>query len=858
MNELNDIFGDRVCYETNELLLYTSDVGILPDVLGLGIIDLMIDRMPTAVVKPESLEEIVALMEYVHRERIPITPRGAATGGVGGCVPAKGGIIVNFAKMDRILEINKEDMTVTVEPGVIWADLEIELRKHGLMCRAIPSSSPSSTVSGWIASGGVGYGSFEFGPVDDNVLSVELVIPGGDIRRMSGTGLELVVGTYGATGVISKATFKIKEEEEIVPVEIGFPTRQDMLKALRELSDEVPMWTCNFETEEYITLKRLSKGRQVSEMANTVLLGIPLKRYNPETFETIANKYRGRVLEGAEEEWAGRYLPLRIKKLGPSVVVGEVIVPMRRLDEFLEAMYRKLKSETFGIEGTLTNRHEAAVRLFVLSDERDNFGLEYLGEWSLPLMMLKIAKKYGGRTYQTGLFLGMETRSYFGKERLKWIYSFKREVDPHGIMNPGKLVPLYRYALMFGFASYFLGLMKTKAPKEIEPPDKEVGWLTDYYAHIQSCISCGYCKDGCPIYEEDGWESSSSKGKMMYAKMLIQLKADIDPYMVKRIYQCTLCGHCMEICQAELPTCDIWTNLRAKLMELGYEPMEAYPIMMNSVLSFGNPFGEPKEKRTELFPDKAEGLLMPGDEGDADLLLWVGCVNSYQEIPTIPNLMAILDAAGVKYRVLGEDEGCCGSVAHISGLPGFDELAEGAVERIQATGVDLVVTPCAGCVNNFTNIYKKHGIDIGIRTLHAVEYIDELIQQGKLKFTKPFNKKVTYHDPCEIGRHLEIYDPPRRILESIPGLEFVELPENREDAKCCGGGGGLKAVDIEISSNIAFKRILEVIDTGADIVVSACPACKSNLKLAVGRARKEKKGKVRVMDIGEVVTKALG
>jgi FAD/FMN-containing dehydrogenase len=470
MKALDDIFGDRVSYEENERILHTTDVGILPDVLNMGVIDLMIDRMPEAVVQPVTVEEVVALLQYCNRERIPITPRGAATGGVGGAVPAQGGIVVNFSLMDKILEIDEENMTVRVEPGVIWADLEDELRKHDLMNRTIPSSAPSSTVAGWIASSGVGYGAFEFGPVDDNVESVVLALPDGELREMSGTGLEMVIGCYGATGIIVEATFKIKKAEEIVPVELGFPTRKEMLKALQNLVKEVPMWTCNFETEEYITLKQMSKGEGKEAMANSILLGIPRSRYDRKVFERIASKKRGKIMEHADVAWEGRYLPLRIKKLGPSIVVGEVLVPIRRLDGFLEAMYKKLKNETFGIEGTLTNRREAAVRLFVLSDERDSFGLNYLGEWAHPIMMLKVAKKFGGRTYQTGLFLGMETKSYFGKERLKWIFSFKRVVDPNGILNPGKIVPMYRYSMMFGMASHFLGLMKSKKYKAVNPP----------------------------------------------------------------------------------------------------------------------------------------------------------------------------------------------------------------------------------------------------------------------------------------------------------------------------------------------------------------------------------------------------
>ena len=194
----------------------------------------------------------------------------------------------------------------------------------------------------------------------------------------------------------------------------------------------------------------------------------------------------------------------------------------------------------------------------------------------------------------------------------------------------------------------------------------------------------------------------------------------------------------------------------------------------------------------------------------------------------------------------------------MSGLPGFTDIARGTVARIQATELDTVTTPCAGCANHFKEIYPKHDIDVGVRVKHSVEIIDELIRDGKLKFLKPFNKKVAYHDPCELGRHLKIYEPPRRILQAIPGLEYVELPKNREDAKCCGGGGGLKAVDMDISQDIAYKRVLSALEEGAEVLVSACPSCKANLRLAADRARKEKAGKIKVMDISEVMKRALG
>jgi glycolate oxidase len=166
------------------------------------------------------------------------------------------------------------------------------------------------------------------------------------------------------------------------------------------------------------------------------------------------------------------------------------------------------------------------------------------------------------------------------------------------------------------------------------------------------------------------------------------------------------------------------------------------------------------------------------------------------------------------------------------------------------------VTTCAGCYKTFKEIYPKH-LSFNTPVLHAIEYLDQLIQDGKLKFKNGNPMKVAYHDPCDLGRHLNIFEPPRELLKKIPGITLLEFKNNRLLAKCCGGGGGMKAFNTELSGEIAYQRMLEALEVGADTVVSACPACKSNLQLAAARLRKEKKGRLKVMDITELVGEAI-
>jgi glycolate oxidase len=242
--------------------------------------------------------------------------------------------------------------------------------------------------------------------------------------------------------------------------------------------------------------------------------------------------------------------------------------------------------------------------------------------------------------------------------------------------------------------------------------------------------------------------------------------------------------------------------------------------------------------------------------GPVDILLFTGCVTSYQDIHIIPNIMKILDKAGVSYTALGKDENCCGYITYLVGDKEFRGVAEKNLEAFSKLKPKQIVTTCAGCYKTFKELYPKY-IPFNIEVLHAIEYINHLIQDEKLKLKDGNPMKVAYHDPCDLGRHLNIFEPPRDLLNKIPGVRLLEFKNNRLLAKCCGGGGGLKAFDTELSGEIAYQRGLEALEVGADTVVSACPACKSNLQLAAAKLRKEKKGRIKVMDITELVAEKL-
>ncbi|MFQ6051053.1 MAG: NrfD/PsrC family molybdoenzyme membrane anchor subunit [Candidatus Hydrothermarchaeota archaeon] len=438
--ELKEIFGDRVSFDENELILYSHDVGTLPDVVPL----FMLDTLPDAVVLPENKEELVKLVNLANEFRIPLIPRGSATGGYGGALPVYGGIVVNFSKMDRIIEINKEEKTATIEPGVIWDRLEKELNKQGLQLKHYPSSAPSATVAGWIAQGGTGIGSLTYGNASTIVKEAELVTPDGKVETFKGKNLDLVCECEGITGFITKLKIEVKDYEEIIPVTVLFKDASSLESAINQVVSYAKPYTIAFGTPGYIKLKQEATGhRLLPEDKYYAIFAYYESQYEKvkEKFAEIIHSNSGEIAsaEVSKKEWEERFYPLRIKRLGPSVIPSEALIPNARLKDVLEEVEKETKGMYIGAEGQLASEKESALLVFFLEDERSF--LRFTFGWNNAFKIVDIARKFGGRVYSTGIWFSGESESYFGKERLEKIRKFKKERDPNDIMNPGKIFP---------------------------------------------------------------------------------------------------------------------------------------------------------------------------------------------------------------------------------------------------------------------------------------------------------------------------------------------------------------------------------------------------------------------------------
>ena len=372
---------------------------------------------------------------------------------------------------------------------------------------------------------------------------------------------------------------------------------------------------------------------------------------------------------------------------------------------------------------------------------------------------------------------------------------------------------------------------------------------------LAQCQMCGYCIDVCEAHRQTPWESVTARGKIYYLNQLdkagagkmdklLGRKVTLSPEFVDAMYKCTGCGNCEEVCHAKIELVALWEKIRTWMAKYGVAPLPVHKKLEASIAKNGNPYGEPKSKRDAWWPEEVERVTPP------DAVFFAGCTGSYrmQQIPKAA--VKVLDRAGVKLNCLGESEICCTSPLLRTGLDLQTlEAAKETVTKADGIGAKDMVMSCSGCYktvsSNFVEYYGKPGQNV----YHITQYVDKLISTRKLALPNEFKAKVTYHDPCHLGRHSKVFEEPRNILKKIKGIDFVEMERNRENSRCCGAGGGYKSAFNDFAVNIAAERIRDAEAVGAEIIATACPFCVLNL-----RAGAKKIGsKVKVMDITEIL-----
>ncbi|MCP4298478.1 MAG: (Fe-S)-binding protein [Proteobacteria bacterium] len=383
--------------------------------------------------------------------------------------------------------------------------------------------------------------------------------------------------------------------------------------------------------------------------------------------------------------------------------------------------------------------------------------------------------------------------------------------------------------------------METLAPfKEVVDEISEAGGKA-----YKRCFQCGMCDSVCP------WNRVKN---FSIRKIVREATFGVSEIESENLWTCTTCGRCQDRCPRDVKQIELTSALRrvATNYEVFPSSVKSVRSARASLISLGNPLQGERESRSHW----AKDLKVKSYEKGMDVLFFVGCYLSYD--PRMKKVAVatanILNKAGVKFGILGDKESCCGeSIRKTGSEEVFQQLAKSNIHTFIDKGVKKIIVSSPHCYHTFKNEYPEFMVTFEV--VHMSEFVLELINDGKLEFSKESTKKVTYHDPCYLGRHNNIYDQPRDILNKIPGLELSEMADSRKDSLCCGGGGGriwMETPQEERFSDIRLKQAKEV---EAEVLATSCPYCITNFEES--RLNLEYEDTMEIKDITEIVNDML-
>ena len=337
---------------------------------------------------------------------------------------------------------------------------------------------------------------------------------------------------------------------------------------------------------------------------------------------------------------------------------------------------------------------------------------------------------------------------------------------------------------------------------------------------FKRCFQCGLCDVVCP------WNRVRT---FSMRKLVREAAFGLTDIEGEEMWLCTTCGKCSQQCPRDVQQIESGIALRRIATEYGVFPTSVKPIrtISGNLVGEGNPFGEERAKRANW----AEGLSVKTFTEGMDILYFPGCYPSYDaRLKKVARATAnILNRAGVDFGILGAKENCCGeSIRKTGDEDVFKLLAKENIKTFIDNGVKKILVSSPHCYHTFKNEYPEFMVNFDV--VHITQYLFELIDKGKLELKKEYGKKITYHDPCYLGRHNGIYDEPREVLKRVPGLELNEMSESREDSLCCGGGGGRIWMETPKGERFSDLRLEQAIEVGAEVLVTACPYCITNFE----------------------------
>ncbi|MBI2869516.1 MAG: FAD-binding oxidoreductase [Chloroflexi bacterium] len=645
---LTGLFGGWVSFDRVERKLYGHDIAALPGLMR----PVVGGTLPDAVVQPATEAELVSLVRWAAENSVPLTPRGKATSGYGGTLPVRNGLVVDFHHLNRIVGIDAAAETATVEAGVVWEKLDSELARHDLTLRLYPTSYPSATVGGWLAQGGSGIGSYEMGTFRENAVSACVVLPGGEVKDIAGAELDLVSDAEGITGLISRVTLRVQRLEELGVAGVSCPTAENLQSFLEDVIGRgLPVWSVLFINPRMAELRnqaplREHLGNPVEERVELPAAHIITLAFRKRDDSSVRRGLAG-ILEKhqacllpdsvARHEWQNRFKIMLVKRLGPSLVPAEIVVPLSRLAAVMDEINRKVTQpvvkEGIVIRNGAGGQPEVTILGFIPCDQR-RFSYPFV--FTPSLSILKIAQKHGGRPYSTGLYFPGKAAEVLGAGRAGRLREYKHKIDPGDILNPGKVTAggslLGWFMKLAAFAEPLARPLGNRMSVRIgERPAKPVrGIPADIAWYAYGCSQCGYCVTECDQFSGRGWESQSPRGKWYWLREYMEGRERWNQAMVDTFLACTTCELCNLRCSASLPIESSWTKLRGQLVHerkrMTFPPFE---IMSAALRKEGDIWAGYRKDRGNWFPE--ELLSRHGPARRATAVYFAGCTASYVE-----------------------------------------------------------------------------------------------------------------------------------------------------------------------------------------------------------------------------------
>jgi glycolate oxidase len=460
--DLQEAFGERATASPLERELYSRDLGPVPAL----IVDPLFKTRPDMIVRPGTTEEIADLVRRAGTEGIPVTPRAGATTVFFNAVPVKGGIVIDLNALNGVIDLDEAGMTVTVKAATTWSDLEAYLSTRGLACKTVPSSAPAATVGGWLAMMGQGIGSLKYGSLLSQVHAIEAVLPNGTIQRisrMTDPPLDWLAASEGTLGIITAVELEIRPLRPMRHFLLHVPDNQQAAQLMHLLlAVNIRPYNLHFSDAGFVhTMQRLGLSPSRSNAGGLLLVDYEGTENELATAEIIVHTLAERASipllpeSQAEREWEERYTSIRIKRGGPAVLGGELLLPVKNLPYYLKDIQKM--ASVYGVDlmsyAHVVSPERALVMTMFFADERKV--VRYIINLSLVKKIQDAGYRHGGSPYGIGLWNTPYLRRIYTAAQLREIRARKRHLDPCGIMNPGKV---YRPPFMLNALNFCVGM----------------------------------------------------------------------------------------------------------------------------------------------------------------------------------------------------------------------------------------------------------------------------------------------------------------------------------------------------------------------------------------------------------------